>query len=127
MIKHFLTEHKIPESSLKDLDKSAYFQDCLAYDWSGNVRQLENELKRLVPVLNPFDGQKLIEELSKLNKTKTEDTSQNFLFDKKAKMEKTEIREAIKRCGRNREKAAKVLGISKATLYRKIKHYNLDD
>ena len=126
LIKHFLTEHKIPESSLKDLDKSTYLQESLGSSLPGNVRQLENELKRLVSVLSPFDGQKLIEELSKLNKTKTEDTSGNFLPDKKAKLEKVEIREALKKCGGNKGKTAELLGISKATPYRKIKHYNLD-
>ena len=123
LIKHFLAEFGIKESCCEDLDES---QLCWAYNWPGNVRHLQNELKRLVSILNPFNSKKLIKELSKLDNRKSKGASENFLFDKKAEVEKIEIGEAIKRCRYDKEEAAKVLGISKATLYRKIKQYDLD-
>jgi transcriptional regulator of acetoin/glycerol metabolism len=48
------------------------------------------------------------------------------LSDKKAELERAEIVETIMRCCGNREEAAKELGISKATLYRRIRQYNLE-
>ncbi|MHA1774625.1 MAG: sigma 54-interacting transcriptional regulator [Candidatus Heimdallarchaeota archaeon] len=125
LIKHFLAELRVKESCWKDLDKSAYLQGCLSCNWPGNVRQLQNELKRLVSILNPFDSQKLLEELSKLDKRKSKAKLANSLSDKKAELEKGEILEALKKFN-NREQTAKFLGISKITLYRKIKMYNLE-
>jgi transcriptional regulator with PAS, ATPase and Fis domain len=126
LITHFLAEQGVKESHWEDLDKSAYLQDCLACNWPGNVRQLENELKRLVSVLNPFDSQKLIEELSKLDKTKDNAKHGTSLSNKKAELEKTEIIEVLKKCNYDKEQAANVLGISKITLYRKMKIHNLE-
>jgi transcriptional regulator with PAS, ATPase and Fis domain len=126
LIKHFLAEQEVKESCWEDLDKSAYLQDCLACNWPGNVRELENELKRLVSVLNPFDSQKLIEELSKLDKTKDDTKHGTSLSNKKAELEKTEIIEVLKKCNYDKEQAANVLGISKITLYRKMKIHNLE-
>jgi len=127
LIKHFLAELRVKESCWENLDKSAYLQDCLSCNWPGNVRQLQNELKRLVSILNPFDSQKLLEELSKLDKRKSEAKLVNSLSDKKAELEKAEILGALKKFNNDREQAAKFLGISKITLYRKIKMYNLEE
>jgi len=123
LIKHFLTEQGIV---CEDLDKLSDMQDCLGYHWPGNVRQLENELKRVISILNPFDPQKLLEELSRSNKTEDQSNCGDSLSDKKAGLEKTEILEALKKFNNDKEKAAKFLGISKITLYRKMKAQNLE-
>ncbi|RLB78823.1 MAG: sigma-54-dependent Fis family transcriptional regulator, partial [Deltaproteobacteria bacterium] len=43
-----------------------------------------------------------------------------------AMQEATRIQEALEKCGGNRIAAAKELGISRTTLWRKIKKYGLD-
>jgi len=123
LIKHFLAEQQV---SCGDLDKLTYLQDCLGCHWPGNVRQLANELKRLVSILNPFDLQKLLEELSRLNKTTDKANHGDSLSDKKAGLEKAEILEALGKFNNDREQAARFLGISKITLYRKMKSQNLE-
>ena len=99
----------------------------MAYNWPGIVRHLQNQLTRLVPVLNPFDAQELLEELGKLNEGKSRVEDGNSLSDKKADLEKTEILQALKRFNNDREQSAKFLGVSKITLYRKIRAYNLEE
>jgi len=123
LIERFLAELGIKESGWEGLDKS---QLGLTYDWPGNVRQLKNEVERLVLALIPFDSRKLLEELGKLDQEISRGTSENYLVDKRAQVERMEIGEAIKRCGGDKEEAAKVLGISKATLYRRLRQYDLD-
>jgi transcriptional regulator with PAS, ATPase and Fis domain len=62
----------------------------------------------------------------KLDEGKSRVEDGNSLSDKKADLEKTEILEALKMFNSDREQAAKFLGVSKITLYRKIKAYNLE-
>jgi DNA-binding NtrC family response regulator len=109
-----------------ELEASSYIQDCLSRDWPGNVRELKNELRRLVSILNPLDAGRLLEELSRPDSDESRVDSGDFLSDKKVELEKTEIAGALRRFNNDREQAARYLGISKTTLYRKIKMYNLD-
>ena len=123
LIERFLAELGINESGWEAMDKS---QLGLTYDWPGNVRQLKNEVERLVLALIPFDSRKLLEELEKLNQGKAGEEDGNSLSDKKAELEKAEILEALKRFKNDKEKSARFLGISKITLYRKIRTHNLE-
>ncbi|MGB8657480.1 MAG: sigma 54-interacting transcriptional regulator [Candidatus Zixiibacteriota bacterium] len=123
LTKHFLAERGV---DCQDLDELTYSQDFLRCRWPGNIRQLANEVKRLVSVLNPFDGRKLLEELGKSSETNTQSAAKNSLLGKKAEVERTEIVEVIKKCDGDKLKAAKSLGVSRATLYRKIRDHNLE-
>ncbi|MCW4026060.1 MAG: sigma 54-interacting transcriptional regulator, partial [Candidatus Bathyarchaeota archaeon] len=123
LIERFLTELGINESGWEALDKSQLRLTC---NWPGNDRQLQNELKRLVPVLIPFDSRKLLEELGGVDQERSKGACENYLVDKWEEVERIEIGEAIRRCGGDKEDAAKMLGISKATLYRRLRQYDLD-
>jgi transcriptional regulator with PAS, ATPase and Fis domain len=109
LIKHFLANSNI-QIDPQDLD----FQPYLEYHWPGNVRELENEFRKCTSV------SELIEGLNRRNKTNI-----NAISGKLMEMEKTEIIDAIKTT-QDKKEAAKLLGISLATLYRKIKFYELN-
>lgn len=99
------------------------------YDWPGNVRELHNVIERLV-VLNE---QEEIEdgEISKLL-PQFQEVHQEFITApltlslEKERLERESILQALKRTYGNKSITAKELGMSRATLYKKIKKYGID-
>jgi len=95
------------------------------YDFPGNVRELENLLEGLI-VLSPAD-KKLINEKdlqSSFVWHETKSSTQSVLSLEK--VEKFAIENAIRQSEGNKSKAAELLGVSRDTLYRKLKQYNLE-
>lgn len=99
----------------------------MCYDWPGNVRELENVVERLValdgthvPELQTmlFNGQLKLEE--KWQPTETITVKVGTLEE----MEKQIIRHLDKRLGQNRQALADKLGISRTTLWKKVKEIN---
>lgn len=95
----------------------------IRYHWPGNLREMQNVIKRAV-LLSTGD---YVEEGSlpkEVFKSKELDLS-NEKFSK-AEYEKEQIVRALKQSNFNKSKAAKLLQITRKTLYNKINHYNLD-
>jgi DNA-binding NtrC family response regulator len=94
--------------------------------WPGNVRELENVIERAV-LMSP--GAEITTEMLFLDPPAEEsgDPLQNVIRSTTAIVEKEKIAEATQRAQGNRSRAAKLLGISRATLYNKLKRYNLLD
>jgi len=83
------------------------------YPWPGNVRELENRIKRAVvmtedPLLSATDLGLAVPE---------EDTQSLTLRDARARADRDALQSALARAGSNLSKAAKLLGISRPTLY----------
>jgi two-component system response regulator AtoC len=113
---------------------SAVVQKMTAYHWPGNIRQLENAMKRYV-VLGTVDA--LMTELEKDTNGSVEPDF-NFMFavngpvDMKAitrdavrRIEKQVIQSTLNRYNWNRRKAAKALKLSYRGLLYKMKEANL--
>ncbi|MEO0526693.1 MAG: helix-turn-helix domain-containing protein, partial [Bacteroidota bacterium] len=93
------------------------------YHWPGNLRELQNVIKRAV-LLTEDD----YIDVGNLPKQVTEITVDRPLPDdfSKETYEKDRIIRALKRTNFNKSKAAKLLQVTRKTLYNKINHYNLD-
>jgi two-component system NtrC family response regulator len=95
-----------------------------AYSWPGNVRELENRIKRAVIMT---DGKSVTAaDLDLPSTTLAED--QNLLINLRAAREVADrkaIRQAMSRSDNNISGAAKLLGISRPTLYDLLKQYRL--
>jgi len=96
----------------------------MAYDWPGNVRELENAIERAValgsgPVLHTGD---LPSNLQHHFSDRLPAASDEVL--PLEELEKRAILRALRETGGDKLAAARLLGIGKTTLYRKLKQYD---
>lgn len=93
------------------------------YRWPGNIRELQNVIKRavLLTVGDVIGLEALPGEV--LHSRGGAAESANF---SKADYEKEQIIKALKKTNFNKSKAAKLLQVTRKTLYNKINQYNLD-
>lgn len=94
--------------------------------WPGNVRELENVIERAVLMSNgpEVSPEALFMEPSVME---TDGLLSETIRTATETVEKEKITEATRKAKGNRSRAAKLLGISRATLYNKLKRYNLID
>ena len=91
-----------------------------AYPWPGNIRELKGAVKRAA--LLAKDDWITSEDVDLPNKSKQAEVY--ALNDERT--ERTTILKALEATGNDRKAAAKLLGISRSTLYLKLKKYRLD-
>jgi PAS domain S-box-containing protein len=102
------------------------------YDWPGNIRELENVIERAF-ILSPgieITVQELPENITGPKKTIRPDNDSKFssvsdISGVSENAQKNHILFVLKKNNYNKSDTAKELGIHKATLYRKIKKFNL--
>ena len=105
---------------------------CLkAYPWQGNLLQLETFLKRLILTaekrsIDEILVRKLLRELFPSSAPVRMMPDGQGIGGPVACEEERQIRLALTAQGGSRERAAACLGISKATLWRKMKKYNIE-
>lgn len=99
----------------------------LQYDWPGNVRELENSIERAVAL-----GNRELIDLPDLPPTIRSVESQTQLMQAQGgtatdleEIERVTIQRVFDQVNGDKDMAGKLLGISRATLYRKIKRYNI--
>ncbi len=102
-------------------------QELQAYPWPGNVRELKNAINRMVintrgPKISVGDipDEIMMFEEEILNKTTEEAEQEPSSPDEKDRIEK-----ALVKTKWNKSRAAEMLGISRKTLFNKIKKYSL--
>ena len=95
-----------------------------AFDWPGNVRQLQNEVQRTVLLCegNEVSASDLSVTNAKPESTDDSDTSFTLLEG----VERNAIIQTLKETGGNKLETAKRLGIGRQTLYNKIKAYGIE-
>lgn len=95
------------------------FSRLLAYDWPGNIRELENVLERAVAL---SESDIIYAEHIHLEQEPVQMTLKEQL---KAE-EKRIIRRTLAQCGGNRTAAMELLGLSKTVFYGKLKEYQIN-
>jgi len=93
-----------------------------AYSWPGNVRELRNAVEKMV-VLSP-GGQLDVEDVPDEMRVQIAPPLPVSATGTLAETEKAKILAALQSVGNNRSKAARLLGISRRTLYRKLDEYS---
>ncbi len=96
------------------------------YAWPGNVRELQNTLQRLTLLAGDRAiSPALIESDPVLRRTLIPAHEAGKVSFSLKSGEKEQLRQAIAAAGGNRRKAAVLLGVSRATLYRKLQQHGL--
>jgi DNA-binding NtrC family response regulator len=104
-----IPQKKLSDSSLQFLAES--------YDWPGNVRELQNLVERLCTITK---GDTIfLKNINGFNEEKKE-ISDIALKDASELFKKQLIREVLDRVGGNRTEAAKILGIHRNTIHKRI-------
>ncbi len=112
----------------------------VSMDWLGNVRELQNLIECIVQLYsgdlilpqyileNTMEYQRPLYQEQRTAALVPESVSQPFPPASKPQIiTKEELRNALQICGNNRTNAARYLGISRRTLYRKLEEYGFPD
>jgi len=95
-----------------------------AFDWPGNVRQLQNEIQRAVLLSEGADIHGTDLSISETRTSAGEAADTNFTLLEG--VERNAIIQTLKETGGNKLETAKRLGIGRQTLYNKIKAYGIE-
>jgi two-component system response regulator AtoC len=120
-----LTEHFLEKFTAENQKEVSSFSPevtdfLLKYQWPGNVRELENTIERAV-ILTQNSEIQLADLLQKSSPLVSSALPGRSLEE----VEKNHIISILNETGRNYTRAAKILGISRATLYSRVKTYGL--
>jgi two-component system response regulator AtoC len=104
----------------------------MRYEWPGNVRELENCLCRAVTLgdrktIDESDLSPALLHGNGVSKTdsampEVDDATSTVALDE---LERLTIQRVFEKVGGDKTKAGELLGISRATLYRKLKRYQI--
>ena len=124
---YFLNKYaKEMNKEVKEISEEA-MELLLSYDYPGNVRELENIIARAVALTNSskIELSHLPEDLKKFKIFTFR--KKNFPLPTLEEQEKEYIKMVLKEVGGNKTLAAQILGIDRATLWRKLKKYSLEN
>ncbi len=127
LVQHFLDRYSTNKHSIEIAPAALHC--LLQYEWPGNVRELENCIERAVAL---GDGELIdVDDLppalraSAPRKTASA-AAQSYDSNDLEDIERATIQRVFEQVHGDKLLAGKMLGISRATLYRKIKRYNID-
>jgi DNA-binding NtrC family response regulator len=121
LVNSFLEKFSGESGVVRSISEDAMAR-LMAYDWPGNVRELENAIERAIalgsgPILHVGDLP------SGLQFSSGERMPQNDELLPLDELERRAILRALRESGGDKLAAARLLGIGKTTLYRKLKQY----
>jgi transcriptional regulator with PAS, ATPase and Fis domain len=124
---NFFIANYVRQYGLKPLEISDQAsQTMLSYHWPGNIRELSNIMlnasvrargRKIMPV-------HLISASEEMRKS---DVGVNTNFASLSEIEKNHIHKALIQTNNNKSKACVLLGISRGTLYQKIRKYHIEE
>ena len=129
LARHFVEQFSIRSDKQIAGISNAVSEKLLNYTWPGNIRELRNTIERAV-VLTRYEKISVDDLPEKIRDYKTS----NMLFGSDnpselipvQEVERRYILHVLKTVGGNKTLAARVLGLDRKTLYRKLQYYKVD-
>jgi DNA-binding NtrC family response regulator len=124
LVTAFLEKFSDPDGPPRSISEDA-MRRLIAYDWPGNVRELENAIQRAVamgsgPIVHVGD---LPSHLHYPASDRIPDKDEVVPMEE---LERRAILRTLRETGGDKLAAARMLGIGKTTLYRKLKQYQME-
>lgn len=122
LARHFLGQFTAEQNKeIQDFSSEA-MQLLLDYPWPGNVRELENSIEHAAVLAkgNKVDITELPSAIREAIHTPS-DENHGTIVENEIKL----LQDVLEECGWNKKKAAVKLGISRSTLYEKLKKYQI--
>jgi DNA-binding NtrC family response regulator len=123
LVKHFIRKYAPRQGAVQFTDDLV--RHLTEYDWPGNVRQLENVVRRiLVLSRNPVAGLEALEskDVTEKNPSPARLPAQGATL---RDMERQLLERTLESTGGNRTRAAEILGVSLRTVRNKIREFGL--
>ncbi len=125
LVRFFLAKHRASEVGITDVSEEVMAR-LVNYDWPGNVRELENCIQRAL-ALGSAPQIRVVDLPSSLLYFVGQQARDPVAVATLRELEQRHILQALEATKGDRQRAAKLLGIGKTTIYRKIKEYGLED
>jgi len=124
LVDFFIKKHGGAESGGAGLSDEV-MRRLMSYDWPGNVRELENCIQRVLvvgsgPMIQVCDLPSSLLYFMASTPAARDDARTLQVLERHA------ILQALEATGGDRARAARLLGIGKTTIYRKVKQYGLE-
>jgi DNA-binding NtrC family response regulator len=121
LVSSFLEKFSEKNRAMRTISEDAMAR-LIAYDWPGNVRELENAIERAValgsgPILHAGDLPSNLQYGASVRAPRTDELLPLEELERRA------ILRALRESAGDKLAAARLLGIGKTTLYRKLKQY----
>lgn len=130
LAQHLLAEYSEHMGKTVERFSSAVVQRFLSYDWPGNVRELSNCVERVVALTDGPEVQ-LASLPRKITKHKARSDTGLVVTDVSdlvtlEQLERDHILRVLELVRGNKARAARILGLSRKTLYRRLNSYTQD-
>ncbi len=122
LVRHFIDRHGGPDAAITGITCEAMTR-LMNYEWPGNVRELENSIQRAMVLGSPPQIQ--VKDLPTYVLNYMVSPTAGHKLATLRELERQAILQALEVEGGDRLRAAKLLGIGKTTIYRKLKQYGL--
>ncbi len=123
LVHHFMQKYRHPESRVAGIDDNAL--DMLSsYEWPGNVRELENAIESAMATVRGHTLQTKDLPLSRRTSVSLASAPRGIALSLDA-YERCAIERALREVGGDVREAARVLGVGRSTLYRKLTKHGL--
>jgi transcriptional regulator with PAS, ATPase and Fis domain len=122
LTKYFIKKFSSKEKKIKGITKSA-IEILKEYSWPGNIRELENTIKALIGFSENgdiIDRDRIVNEIPALIQFKKEENTITPTNEKEI------IIKLLKNSKWNKSTVAKKLGISRTSLYKKLKKHSIN-